>query len=250
LYQNTSLYFKASGDASELFEHNLPTPHYYHRYNTDSYDIAWVIDGFFHTKKGITFLNDVIARISLSMPIQERYEHEPIYEDNLDDILGYQLKAFQNAESLRKNYVKQAVSRDNSTSRDMVWWSIKAQCESLIREFNGWFNYQLLEDWALNLFLDHVKDKSTLKAKCRSTWHWYEKRDFEIPKSNREFKMSRAEAGKKAHTKLAQDTKAKVVGAIESLKFLQEKVNIANVAKHAGVSRDTAKKYLKELGLI
>lgn len=184
------------------------------------------------------------------MPIQERYDHEPVYEDDRDEILGYQLKAFQNAKSLRKNYTKQGVSRDNSTSKDMVWWSIKAQTESLIREFNGWFNYKLLEDWAFNLFIDHVKDKSTLRAKCLSTWNWYEQRDFNIPKSNREFTMSRQEAGRTTAKKKAEATKAKVIGAIESLKFLQEKVNIANVAKQAGVSRDTAKKYLKELGLI
>jgi NACalpha-BTF3-like transcription factor len=250
LYQNTSLYFKASGDGSELFEHNLPTPHYYHRYNKESYAISWVIDGFFHTKKGIAFLNDIIARISLSMPIQERYEHEPVYEDDRDEILGYQLKAFQNAKSMRSEYAKQAVKYENNVSRDMVWWSIKYQAESFIRQFDGWFNYQLLEDWAVSLFLDHVKDKSTLKAKCRATWHWYEQRNFTIPKTDRGFTMSRQEAGKATAKKKAEATKAKVIGAIESLKFLQEKINIANVAKQAGVSRNTAKKYLQELGLI
>jgi hypothetical protein len=247
LYQNTSLYFKASGDASELFEHNLPIPHYFHRYNASSYAIAWLVDGFFHTAKGIEYLNDIIARISLTMPIEGKYNHEPEWQEDIEPI---KLQTFQNAKSLRTEYAKQAIKRDNSTSRDMVWWSIKAQTESFIRQFDGWFNYELLETWAFNLFVDHVKDKSTLRAKCRDTWNWYEKRDFTIPKTDRGFTMSRAEAGKKAHTKLAADTKAKVIGAIESLKFLQEKINIANVAKQAGVSRDTAKKYLKELDLI
>jgi NACalpha-BTF3-like transcription factor len=184
------------------------------------------------------------------MPIQERYEHEPVYEDDRDEILGYQLKAFQNAKSMRSEYAKQAVKYENNVSRDMVWWSIKYQAESFIRQFDGWFNYQLLEDWAVSLFLDHVKDKSTLKAKCRATWHWYEQRNFTIPKTDRGFTMSRQEAGKATAKKKAEATKAKVIGAIESLKFLQEKINIANVAKQAGVSRNTAKKYLQELGLI
>lgn len=247
MYQNTSLHFKASGDGSELFEHKLPIPQYYHRYNADSYAIGWLVEGFFHTGKGIEYLNDIIARISLTMPITGKYDYAPKWQEDIEPI---KLQAFQNAKSMRTEYAKQAIKRDNSTSRDMVWWSIKAQTESFIRQFNGWFNYELLETWAFNLFVEHVKDKSTLKAKCRDTWNWYERRDFKIPKADRGFIMSREEAGKKAHTKLAQDTKAKVIGSIESLKFLQEKINIANVAKQAGVSRNTAKKYLDELGLI
>jgi len=61
--------------------------------------------------------------------------------------------------------------------------------------------------------------------------------------------MSRQEGAKKAHQKKAADTKAKVIGAIEALNFLQEKINIATVSRQAQVSRDTAKKYLVELGL-
>lgn len=68
-------------------------------------------------------------------------------------------------------------------------------------------------------------------------------------KTEGEIEMSRKEAGKKAHTALAKNTKAKVLKAIAGLEFLKEKINIANVARDAQVSRNTAKKYLIELGL-
>jgi len=249
LYHNTSLYFKASGDASELFEHKLPIPHYYHRYNADSYAIAWLVEGFFHTAKGIDFLNDIIARISLTMPIEGKYDHEPEWQEDIEPI---KLQAFQNAKSMRTEYAKQAIKRDNSTSRDMVWWSIKAQTESFIRQFDGWFNYDLLETWALNLFLDHVKDKSTLRAKCRATWHWYEKRDFTIPKTDRGFIMSRSENMKRVNEQRKLEVKQKILEASKALTVRKKngKLNITAIAEQTGLNRDTVSKYLKELGLV
>ena len=61
--------------------------------------------------------------------------------------------------------------------------------------------------------------------------------------------MGRAEGALKAHTKLAKDTKAKVVRAVEGLKFLQLKINVSTVSRQAGVSRVTARKYMRELEL-
>jgi len=60
--------------------------------------------------------------------------------------------------------------------------------------------------------------------------------------------MSRKEAAINAARTNAAKTKSKVQKAIAGLEFMQEKINIANVARDARVSRDTAKKYLKELG--
>lgn len=60
--------------------------------------------------------------------------------------------------------------------------------------------------------------------------------------------MSRADGARKAHTKLAKNTKFKVQKAIAGLQLFQEKITIASVARDANVSRDTAKKYLIELG--
>lgn len=245
------LHFRASGDGAELLEHNFPTPHYYNRQeNAKAYSIAWLIDGYFHTKKGQEYLNDMIARIALTVPIMDRKAYAPPHYEKTPPI---RLKAFQNAVSLRSDYINQQTKHKNELSNDMVWWAIKFQTESFIRQFGGWFNYDMLEMWAFNVFVvgKDVKDRSTLKAKCRDTWMWYEQIDFIIPKRQRRvFTMSRAEAGRKAHEKLAKDTEAKVRGAITALQFLQEKITVSGVAKQAGVSRDTARKYLKEMGLI
>ncbi len=247
-YPNTDLFFKASGDGMEFLDNNLPTPHYFKRHNQDAYTIGWLIDGYFGTKSSKEYLNDIIARIALTVPIQNRLDFAPKFPITTKAI---KLSTFQNAQSLKTNYIKQAIKHHNELSDDKVWWSIKYQAESFIRQFNGWFDVDLLMQWAFNIFDigKDVKDRSTLKAKVKNTYIWYEARGFTIPKHERGFIMSRKEAGINAAAKNAAAKKAKVQKAIAGLQFMQEKVNIANVARDAQVSRNTAKKYLIELGL-
>ena len=252
-YHNTWLHFKCSGDAAELFEHNLPQPHHYERYSDVSYAIGWLVDGFFTTSKGIAYLNDIVARIALSVPITARYDFPPIRSE---DNAPLRLAAFQNAVSLRTEYVKQRIKHSNDASKDMVWWAIKYQTESYIRQFGGWFDYAILEKWATNVFRvgegEDVKDRSTLRAKCRSTWHWYEQRDFTIPKHQRGFKMSREDNIKRVNEQRKLDAKQKVLEASKGLTVRKKNgnINVSAIAEQSGVSYNTAKKYLKQLGLI
>jgi hypothetical protein len=240
-YRNTWLTFKCSGDAAEIFEHNLPTPHYFQRENETLYALGWLISGFFHTGKGVEYLNDIIARILLSMPVLEKIEIEPATRSK-----PIKLQQLQNAVSLPAA-LRTRIDTANRY-QDTVFWAIKLQAEKYIRVLGGWFPYEELERWAFSVFEapGDVKDRSTLRAKCRSVWHWYEKRDFNIPE-RREFTMSRAEAGRSSAAKKAEKTKAKVIAAVAALEFLQEKVNAANVARQASINRKTAAKYLKEL---
>jgi hypothetical protein len=67
-------------------------------------------------------------------------------------------------------------------------------------------------------------------------------------KTKGEIMATRSENAKKIALQRASKTKTKVIKAIAGLEFLQEKINIANVSRDAKVSRDTAKKYLIELG--
>jgi hypothetical protein len=160
---------------------------------------------------------------------------------------GYRLEHFRGLKSIAKakNYEKVDIGQDN------VFWSIKLYTEALIKESGegNIVSYSLIESFAFERFIDRTKDKSTLKAKCRSIWNWYEQRGWTIPKREG-LGMSRQEGAKKAHTKKAKDTKNKVEKAIQGLLFMQEKINIANVARDANVDRNTAKKYLIELGYI
>lgn len=240
-YPNTWLAFKCDGDAAEIFEHNLPTPHYFDRKNDAIYALGWLISGYFGTGKGLEYLYDIIARILLSMPVVERIEIEPETEQE-----PIRLQQLQNTISLPAKMRKKIDTANRY--QDAVFWAIKLQAERLIRTLGGWFPYQELEHWAFSVFEapGDVKDRSTLRAKCRSVWYWYEKRDFKIPE-RRNFTMSRAEAGRSSAAKKAEQTKAKVIAAVAALEFLQEKVNATNIAKQAGIHRETAAKYLKKL---
>lgn len=234
------LHFRASGDGLEIAEYALPTPNYYNRTNETTYTVAWLIDGYFGTAKGRAYLNDMIGRLSLGMKIANRLSYAPHKAEGK----AYALKEFQNLPSLprRKEQKPNAEKYD-----DAIFWAIKLEAIAQIRA-TGWLDHDTLKDWAFDLFITKAKDRSTLKAKVRNVWQWYKDRDWKI--DDRSFTMSRAEAGRKAHEKLAKDTEAKVRGAVSALQFLQEKITITAVCKHAGVSHNTAKKYLKEMGLI
>lgn len=248
LYPNTWLHFKARGDASEIFEQKLPTPHYYNRaLDSEIYSIAWLICGYFGTEKGRAYLNDIIARIALNLPVIQRYDFKPKIAKEPEPI---KLAKFGNAQSL-KNERKRAERANSLICHDTTFWALKFEAERRISASGGWFNYGGFEAWAFGVFVigHDVKDKSTLKAKCRSVWHWYEERNF---KRGREkvSTMSRQEGAAKAREKLQRAKEAKVKGAIEALKFLQEKITVSGVARQAGVSRNTAAKYMQQIGII
>lgn len=237
MYQkNTKLSITARGDAQDIFEYNLPTPHGYTR-NGNEYTLEYIIKGFFHTSKGIAYLNDILARFALSMDVK-KINHTRTNKES-----GYDLELFRELRSLSraKNYERVDIGQDN------IFWAIKLHTEALIRDYEGEVPYCQIEKYAFNLFIDRAKDKSTLRAKCRSIWNWYNAREWTIPKRKGKG-MSREEAGRNAAQKNADATKKAVQKAIAGLEFMQEKINIANVARDAQVSRNTAKKYLIELG--
>ena len=236
--KNTKLAMTIEGDGSEIFDYSLPYPINYNR-NGNKYTIEYALNGYFNTKASYDYLNDIIARFTLSMRV---------LDTNLTSTedAGIELSCFQGLKSIQRanNYEKGDRGEDN------IFWSIKLYTEDLIRE-SGEGNliaYSLVESFAFARFIDRAKDKSTLKAKCRSIWNWYDEREWTIP-TRKGLGMSRQEAGINAGAKNAEKTKAKVIGAIKALEFLQEKLSIANVSRQAQVSRDTAKKYLIELGL-
>lgn len=234
------LHLRASGDGLEIAEYNLPTPNYYQRNDEGSYHVAWLLNGYFGTIKSRAYLNDMIARISISMKIANRIPYAP----NRVEGRGYDLKEFQNLPSLPR---RTETSPNAHKREDAIFWAIKLESIYRIRLY-GWLDHDALWEWAHELFITKAKDRSTLKAKVRNVWQWYKDRDWKI--DDRSFTMSRSEAGRKAHEKLAKDTEAKVRGAITALQFLQEKITVSGVAKQAGVSRNTARKYLDEMGLI
>ncbi len=177
------LHFYMSGNGSEFLDYKLPTPSYLEHYGgSGGYAVAWLIDGKFHTLKGQAFLNDVIARFSISFAdlSPKRLPYKPNYQKSNKEahILNkaYSLKSFSTR--LKSIQTKKEIPQRAEAFEDLIFWAIKLFAEDLIREYKI-IPYQLLEDFAVNQFL-YKKDLSTLRAKSRNIFNWYEKRNFEI----------------------------------------------------------------------
>lgn len=246
--KNTLISFTLKGDGLELFDYDLPQPHTYQRQNADTYRISFALNGTFTTLEGVRYLNDIIARFTLSFEVLHTYKSFTIDE-------GIELSEFQGLKSIAKfkNYEKVDNGQDN------IFWSIKLYTEALIKESSGLVAYSLLESFALNRFVDRAKDKSTLKAKCRSIWNWYDEREWTIPErykrnrkqADKELSMSRAEGAKKAREKLIENTRKKILNLITGMfkdeyKKKSGEWHISKIAKDSGTSRNTVMKYTKE----
>lgn len=246
--KNTLISFTLKGDGAELFEYDLPYPLSYTRQSKDIYRVSFALNGTFNTIQGIRYLNDVLARFTLSFEVLHTYK-------SFTNDEGVELSEFQGLKSIAKykNYEKVDNGQDN------IFWSIKLYTEALIKESGGLVAYSLLESFAFNRFMDRAKDKSTLKAKCRSIWEWYDVREWVIPKrykrnrkqADKELSMSRAEGARKATKIVVERTKKKVLTILTGMfkdeyKNKRGKWNISKIAKDSGTSRNTVMKYVKE----
>jgi len=242
---NFWLHFHINGDGGEFLEYGLPHPNY-HNHKNKGYSIAWKIDGFFHTNKGQAYLNDCIARFLITFKDYEprRLPYKPSDEQTKRLLAHtYKLKEIsKHLDSIKTH--RQAPTRADSFA-DSVFWAIKLFCEDEIR-LTGFVVYQSLESWAMEQFIEH-KEKSTIRAKCRSVWNYYEQRDFKlkqyIKKDEEKVLAARTEHIKKVHEKRNKETEAKILGAITTLEFMQERINATNLANYTKLSRPTIYKY-------
>lgn len=244
-----------TSDISDTLGDILPYPHK-HYLNNGVYTYCWLLDGFFHTKKGYSYLTDIIARFMLSYDGCSYKKH---YLDKESVIKPLKLEAFNNLKSkaseLVKDY-KQSKAETMYMCRDTTFWHLKLYAEDLIRQ-DGMIIYSKLEDMALECYPEHKKGNSTLKAKCRSIWQWYLERDWKTGRVARKFDTkeelmaSRSEHMKKINKDKAKDTDRKIKNCIEGM-FKDEyikpsgKWNISKICKDTGLHRNTVSKYLKE----
>jgi len=257
VYHNTWLYFYLYGaNGVEWLDIGLPQPNYLLHANTGIF-IGWLIKGYPGTPKSREYFNDIIARFVATFaeyrPERLPYRPELKRRAHVDLKTVHDLKELQELKSLYWGKEKaEKVATAKSGEIDKIFWAIKLYTEAHIRQQGEGVPvvYDELERWAFQMFwLDEkrAKDKSTLRAKCRSVWQWYNNRNWTIPKRKGEWEMTRSERAK-ANAKLkAIKAEAKVKAAVESLKFLGEKISVRNVAKQAGVADRTAMKYLKQL---
>jgi len=242
------LCFLVQGDGTEWIDYDLPTPHWFKKFE-HSYLIGWLLDGFFSTHRGNSYLNDVIARLIFTLPIKERLQYRPKEEPQVKTI--YKLKDFKSLKSLPPKFEGYRPTVDSG--KDRIFWAIKWKVEQIIKEQGEGriVSFDLLHTWAKTNFVDEVKDRSTLKAKCRSVWNWYDSRNWTIP-TKREFIMSRSEHIKQVHAKRREESKRKVLSLVTGMfaddyKTKTGKWNISKIAKELNMGRDTVRKYLKEI---
>ena len=254
--KNTKISITIDGDGSEIFDYSLPQPHNYIRTSSERYTIEYYLFGdFFCTNKAGAYLNDILARFTLSMNvisatakiIKEDITHKPLklYDNN----------QFNGLRSIQKFKYKETVD----IQKDNVFWSIKLYTEDLIKESDGIVAYSLLESFAFAHFVDRAKDQSTLKAKCRSIWNWYDERDWTIPKRyerNRkqyleDTKMTRTENMKKINAEKVDKNYKKVANLLTGLfndayKKKNGKWHIGKIASAVNLTEKTVSKYIKK----
>ena len=241
-----------TGNGTEWIDEGLPTPSYLEHINK-GYLIAWAIDGYFGTQQGTQYLNDIIARVLITF--KDLKPKRQLYKPKIDTNSHYlpkiyKLQELANLKSLRQK-IKAPSRADNFD--DHIFWSIKLYCEDLIRE-QGIPVYSQLESFAYTSF--NHKDKSTLRAKCRSIYHWYEAKSWSLPyqrktKTAKELKVTRQERALENTRAREAKAKAKVINAItglmaETYKKKNGAWNISLIANENKLNRRTVSKYIKE----
>jgi hypothetical protein len=267
LYQNSYkkivswLYFYLQNNAKgDMFlEYNLPAPNYVLNSNRNGVFIGWQINGYLGTKESQNYFNDIIARFIIAYKAYkpQRLPYKPhLDKDNKyalkDTKHAYELKQFQNLPSLF-NQQKKIWTAESVGTIDQVFWAIKIYTEELIKEFGEGTGvpYSTIENFAFTNFFGR-KDNSTLKAKCRNIWNWYNNRDWTIPQK-RNFEMTRSERAR-TNAKLKKDrARATLLGFIKGnlleneYKKADGSWNIKELTKATGLHRHTISKHLKEL---
>jgi len=236
-----------NGNGTEWVDEDLPIPTYLEHFNR-GYLIAYCINGFFGTQKGTIYLNDIIARFMITFANLEphRVKEKPnIKKAGHYSKKIYKLKELQALKSLNN---KRLIPSRAEQYHDFTFWAIKLFCEDLIKQ-QGIVSYQQLEDFAYSNF---EKERSTLRAKCRSIYNYYFNRDFKISgykkKDKEEVMATRIEHIKKVHKKRTEKTKLRIKNLTTGLmknefKKVNGTWNISKIARELNMSVNTIKKY-------
>ncbi len=173
------------------------------------------------------------------------------------------LPIFYHILHLKVNIAEAGSNKTLATTRadkfeDFTFWAIKFYCEDLIKS-QGIPTADQLIDFALSNFEN--KSHSTLKAKCRSVWNYYERKDWQLPKTyqkkSKEIVMAtRQENIKKVHENTAIKNRNKIKAILDDIflqndiKFKNGKYRIGKIAELTNLTRQSVSKYLKEFDLL
>ncbi len=254
------IYFWLNGAGDEWIDYNLPIPTLQKHIN-QGYFVGWAIDGYFATPKGIEFLNDIIARFLISFKELniKRLPFKPQTKD-LDSKTAhiyakvYKLKEF--SKQLKSLPVKKRLNPSRADMfEDFTFWAIKLYAEDMIRDY-GQISYGIFETWALTQF--EYKERSTIRAKCRSIYNWYEEKNWELSKKHKPLKQHLEEtmASRKEHIirlnkNKGEQNKRAVINVITGLfaddyKKKSGAWHFGKIATQVGLSSKTVAKIIKE----
>lgn len=246
---STPLSFWIDGIGIEWFDVGLPHPNHFSHTNKGYY-ISWDIRG--HNNRYVEELK--VRFVQTFEPLRVEEIRHKLPNNNLDII--YDLKDFKALQSLKAR-AKNIVRHENLfTCDDEIFLHLKFYFEYLIKRDKVPI-YSDFEKWALKEY--KTKEKSTIRAKCRSIYNWYSERDFKCGRVNKKFKdlktywestmATRKEHIIKVNKKKGEEVKRKVLNCITGLYAYEYKKpngmwNVTKIAKESGVTRDSVYKYL------
>jgi len=251
------LQFHITGNGTEWIDEDLPIPTY-HEIINKGYILAYALDGFFGTQNGSQYLNDIIARFLVTfrdfkpsrLPYKPKIEESGNYYPKI-----YKLRELSALRSLANKKLPRAAA---DKFEDFTFWAIKFYCEDLIRS-QGMATAEQLINFAYNNFEN--RERSTLKAKCRSVWNWYDQRDWQLQESSYKRKYKDNDEGLKVtrqeralkNAKIAEErSRRKILNCINGLmadhyKKKSGSWHIGKIAADTGLTEKTVSKHLKEL---
>lgn len=251
-YKSTAL--KVFGNSLiDLFGNELPYPHFSEEHPHLGRIFGYYLAGYFGTKKGREFINDIVARINITCG-GELYSLNEVKTD----FKGLELSTFQNLKSLASERVKERFNSQDCHV-DHVFWCLKLYAEDMIKQ-DGLISYSVFERFAEKNFATHTKDRSTLKAKCRAIYRWYEERGWAVGRvkkniiSKEEVLATRQERARSNALLKKERSEAKVVELLGGLlanafKTKGGRWNCRKVADYLNMDRKTVIRVVKDLGL-
>lgn len=271
------IHAKAVGDGFSWMDYDLPTPALFKRARSDnSYYIAWAIDGYFGTHKGREAVNDIKARIAVSLNA-EILPYPPQDFSIVQNVA--KLRDFKGLQRIKNNAWRKHVDTlealaklDKRTKEekiindDRLFDALRFPAYELVKlHGKKALSVEWLEEIGMQCKDTFGKCGSDVKGKAKAIYAWIidnytpggrwadwtleERAKYRriYRKERGLIEMSRTDNAKKQSEAKAREAELKVRQAITALEFLQEKVTVSAIARQAGVTRPTAQKYLEKI---
>jgi len=251
-------------DRTSFIEYDIPIPNLVRR-NNNHYIIMYIVDGYFGTKKGKEYFNDVKTKITklldgeyLPYFISEVRESDVVY------LVKCFLSDFEHIENYKNKNMLKRLAKENEM-RDKIFQLLG---EDNLFEASRWEIYQSKIDGSISYenslrileekanLLNSNKSMSDLKSKAKNITEWteefynigkhsedYYKEYYNNVRRKKEERMSKSEQLKLIAEMKKINTQNKILEGIENLLNSDLKFNKSNLSKMSSVSRITLNKY-------